>query len=246
MKCVIVELLFIILIIIVIVSVITPQRWRRLWPGDDAQTLHRGQGACADCQWGRLAQAPLDSWGQLLTQGGHPHYHRLPRTMSVWVRKIKLSLRKWRRRESPEASIPPDWQNTLVRKCLQRSSSSVSSFTSSSSSSSSSYSVTDFLNDLATSEELFSEQESGHIKTSTPLSCVTRAWQLAGVKIYDEDTKQKQAKRKSSLKKKMRRFNSDQNLYENGEFLGKIENLYNSEDVDDGYEMILVKNSLNI
>ena len=72
---------------------------------------------------------------------------------------------------------------------------------------------------------------------------LTRAWHLAGVKIYDEDTEQEQATRKSSLKKK---FDSEQNLYENGEFLGKMKNLYNSEDVDDGYEMILVKNSLKI
>ena len=67
---------------------------------------------------------------------------------------------------------------------------------------------------------------------------LTRAWQLAGVKIYDEDTEQEQANRKSSLKKKMRRFNSDQNLYENEQFLREIENLYNEEDVNDGYEII--------
>ena len=78
--------------------------------------------------------------------------------------------------------------------------------------------------------------------TSTPLSCVTRAWQLAGVKIYDEDTEQEQDTRKSSVMK-MRRFNSDQNLYENEQFLRDSEKLYNAE--DDGYEMILVKNSLN-
>ena len=66
---------------------------------------------------------------------------------------------------------------------------------------------------------------------------LTRAWHLLGVKIYDEDTEQEQATGKSSLKK-MRRFNSDQNLYENGEFLEKMENLYNSEDVNDGYAII--------
>ena len=167
--------------------------------------------------------------------------------MPVWVRKIKMSLRKWRRRECcPEAGIPPDWQNTLVSKgsSLQRSSSSVSSFTSSSSRSSrsSSYSVSDFLKDLATSEELFSEQGSGEIKTSTPLSRatmqrLTRAWHLAGVKIYDEDREEEQVTRKSSLKKRQR-YNSDNNLYENDEFLREIENLHSAENVDDGYEII--------
>merc|ERR1711971_1117945 len=109
---------------------------------------------------------------------------------------------------------------------IQRTSSSVSSSTSSSSSRSSrssSYSVTDFLEDLATSEELFSEHESGDIKTSTPLSCATRqrrtrAWRLAGVKIYDEDREEEQVTWISSLKKRQR-YSSGNNLYENDEFL---------------------------
>ena len=71
---------------------------------------------------------------------------------------------------------------------------------------------------------------------------LTRAWHLAGIKIYDEDREEEQVTRISSLKKRQR-YNSDNNLYENGEFLKEMENLYNSEDVGDGYEIILVKNS---
>ena len=74
---------------------------------------------------------------------------------------------------------------------------------------------------------------------------LTRAWHLAGVKIYDEDAELEKATRKSALKRKMQRFNSDQNLYENEQFLRDSGKLYNAEDVNDGYEMILVKNSLN-
>ena len=65
---------------------------------------------------------------------------------------------------------------------------------------------------------------------------------MAGIKIYDEDREGEQVTRISSLKKRQR-YNSDNNLYENGEFLKEMENLYNSEDVGDGYEIILVKNS---
>ena len=186
--------------------------------------------------------------------------------MSVWVRKIKLSLRKLRRsRESCQevADIPHDWHNTLVRKCpsLQRSSSSVSSVTSSSSSgssgsSSSSYSVNDFLRDLAASEEVFSREDKSNIKTSTPFTCAIipmnrlrlsrdheKADQdMAGMKIYDDDKiSVEDVKLKSSLKK---RLNYDHNLYENGEFLREVQDMYNKEDVDDGYEIIFVNNNL--
>ena len=188
--------------------------------------------------------------------------------MSVWVRKIKLSLRKLRRsRESCQevaADIPHDWHNTLVRKCpsLQRSSSSASSFTSSGSSgsSSSSYSVNDFLRDLAASEELSYTKDNSNIKTSTPFTCaiiplnrlgLTRNSEIrdqdnqdmTGMKIYDDDGDVEQVPRKSSLKKQLR-YNYDQNLYENGQFLREIEDMYNEEDVDDGYEIIFVNNNL--
>ena len=66
---------------------------------------------------------------------------------------------------------------------------------------------------------------------------LTRAWHLAGVKIYDEDREEEQVTRKSSLKKRQR-YNSDNNLYENDEFLREIENLHNAENVEDGYEII--------
>ena len=66
---------------------------------------------------------------------------------------------------------------------------------------------------------------------------LTRAWHLAGVKIYDEDREEEQVTRKSSLKK-IQRYNSDNNLYENDEFLREIENLHNAENVEDGYEII--------
>ena len=60
---------------------------------------------------------------------------------------------------------------------------------------------------------------------------------MAGIKIYDEDREEEQVTRISSLKKRQR-YNSDNNLYENDEFLREIENLHNAEDVDDGYEII--------
>ena len=186
--------------------------------------------------------------------------------MSVWVRKIKLSLRKLKRnRDSCQevGDIPHDWHNTLVRKCpsLQRSTSSVSSFTSSSSSgstgsSSSSYSVNDFLRDLAASEEIFSKEDKCNIKTSTPFTCaiipmnrlgLTRDHEkgdqdMTGMKIYDDDQiGMEEVTLKSSLKK---RLNYDHNLYENGEFLREIQDMYNKEDVDDGYEIIFVNNNL--
>ena len=66
---------------------------------------------------------------------------------------------------------------------------------------------------------------------------LTRAWHLAGVKIYDEDREEEQVTRKSSLKKRQR-YKSDNNLYENDEFLREIENLHNAENVEDGYEII--------
>ena len=66
---------------------------------------------------------------------------------------------------------------------------------------------------------------------------LTRAWHLAGVKIYDEDREEVQVTRKSSLKKRQR-YNSDNNLYENDEFLRGIENLHDAENVEDGYETI--------
>ena len=66
---------------------------------------------------------------------------------------------------------------------------------------------------------------------------LTRAWHLAGVKIYDEDREEAQVIRISSLKKRQR-YNSDNNLYENDEFLREIENLHNAENVEDGYEII--------
>ena len=66
---------------------------------------------------------------------------------------------------------------------------------------------------------------------------LTRAWHLAGVKIYDVDREEEQVTRKSSLKKRQR-YNSDNNLYENDEFLREIENLHNAENVEDGYEII--------
>ena len=159
------------------------------------------------------------------------------------------------------ADIPHDWHNTLVRKCpsLQRSSSSVSSFTSSrsSGSSSSSYSVNDFLKDLAASEELFSNKDNSSIMTSTPFTCAilpmnrlgltrdreNRDQDMTGMKIYDDDRDVEEVPRKSSLKKRLR-YNYDQNLYENGEFLREIQDMYNKEDVDDGYEIICVNNNL--
>ena len=66
---------------------------------------------------------------------------------------------------------------------------------------------------------------------------LTRAWHLAGVKIYDVDREEEQVTRKSSLKKRQR-YNSDNNLYENDEFLRGIENLHDAENVEDGYEII--------
>ena len=77
---------------------------------------------------------------------------------------------------------------------------------------------------------------------------LTRAWHLAGVKNYDEDREEERVTRISSLKKKKKLTEIEierncHNLYENGEFLKEMENLYNAENVDDGYEMILVKNS---
>ena len=74
MKCVIVEILFIILIIIVIVSVITPQSVTnavsQVTPeltSDDAQTPQRGQGACA--HWPLPGETTLES-GQLRSARG--------------------------------------------------------------------------------------------------------------------------------------------------------------------------------
>ena len=61
---------------------------------------------------------------------------------------------------------------------------------------------------------------------------------MAGVKIYDEVTQLEQVTGKYTVMKKMQRFNSDQNFYENEEFLREFENLYNADDVDDGYEII--------
>ena len=159
------------------------------------------------------------------------------------------------------ADIPHDWHNTLVRKCpsLQRSSSSASSFTSSGSSgsSSSSYSVNDFLRDLAASEELSSNEDNSNIKTSTPFTCSiiplnrlgltrnseVRDQDMTGMKIYEDDGDVEEVPRKFSLKKQLR-YNFDQNVYVNGQFLREIQDMYNEEDVDDGYEIIFVNNNL--
>ena len=110
--------------------------------------------------------------------------------------------------------------------------------------------MNDFLRDLAASEEVFSREDKSNIKTSTPFTCaiipmnrlgLARDQDMAGVKIYDDDRDVEGVTLKSSLKK---RLNYDHNLYENGEFLREVQDMYNKEDVDDGYEIIFVNNNL--
>ena len=185
-------------------------------------------------------RAPRVSSGQSLTLEGYPFLRALIR-MSAWVRTIKLGFRKWRRRRescSEVTDIPNDWQNTLAKKrpALQRSSSSVSSFTSSSSS----YSVNDFLHDLATSEELISGEESRNVLTSTPFTCAAPSLPriLAGREICDDIRGVEEGSRRQKCQ-------FDQNLYENAEFLREMADHCSVEDVDDGYETILVNNQLS-
>ena len=186
----------------------------------------------------------------------HHRGHHTPMTLSslsaevsVWRHKISEARRKLkklckRQREDTVVErmedIPRDWQNTLVRSypSLHRATTSSSSFASSSSSSSSSnsssYSVSDFLRDLATSEHI---QSKHHSKTSIPKQfrkskekLLETNLDLTRMKIYDEEV-------------------SLDAVYENGKFLRAVEdtlqNLLNEQDLDDGYEIILVNNQNN-
>ena len=199
--------------------------------------------------------------------------------MAAWVSRLRAGLGKLRRRRCLEAGesvgeLPQDWRHTLVTSSqpIKRSSSSASSITSSASSAStsttsSSYSVTDFLRDLACSEcEGSIALEASN--TSTPFSCDTVPMNrmrrsglktsrmlddTSGVTIYEDDD------RKVELDKKPNRSltfqpmaqsadgNDYGNEYENGEFLkpftDELQDAWNEEDLDDGYEIIIVNNN---
>ena len=186
--------------------------------------------------------------------------------VGVWVNKIKQSVKNSRKTrfkklqkgkdfESVEEihQIPQDWQNTLVKNypLLQRSSSSVSSFASSTSASStsSSYSVADFLRDLASTEQNYKS------RTSTPkASNITSRnkyvrfnnQDISSMKIYDLEDNINDCHT-------VKRFHEaiENSLYENGEFLKHLEGItdiqekFDKEDIDDGYEIIVVNSASN-
>ena len=187
--------------------------------------------------------------------------------VGVWVNKIKQSVKNSRKTrfkklqrgrdfESVEEihQIPQDWQNTLVKNypLLQRSSSSVSSFASSTSASStsSSYSVADFLRDLASTEQNYKS------RTSTPkASNITSRnkyvrfnnQDISSMKIYDLEDNINDCHT-------LKRFHDEieNSLYENGEFLKHLEGItdiqekFDKEDIDDGYEIIVVNSASNV
>ena len=172
-----------------------------------------------------------------------------------WINKILRSkskkMKKFLKKSNSETQnfddIPQDWQNTLVKKCptLQRASASTTSFASSSSSSSSSnsvsYSVTDFLRDLANDEYLYTSSGQNRTKTSTPRAVSSRILEtnldLSGLKIYEVENIKDQEDSVGDV------------VYENGEFLRSFEEelqeIVDEHDIDDGYEIIVVNNNLN-
>ena len=209
----------------------------------------------------------------------------------MWIDKLrnrvkvnkKMKLKKNKRNEEQHREnvqeIPEDWKNTLVRNypSLQRNTSttSTSSSTTLSSSSmssprSSSYSVSDFLRDLANSESLMDKSNS---KTSTPFTCSivpmnrmtsesnnnyssscsssrssSSSLDISGLKIYEEN--QELSDQQNIVINCSPLMEVDENnFYENGVFLRQqeadLENIFNAEDLDDGYEIIIVNNNSN-
>ena len=191
----------------------------------------------------------------------------------AWVSKLKLLIGKPSKMQMKKLKksefectdeilvLPQEWQNTLVKNfpSLRRSSSSLSSCTTTSSSSnSSSYSVNDFLRDLAETERIY--QKSITKKTSTPVSCnivplnrMRREEEvigltygennpnLSGMKIYDDEDVLFRLTQTRDLHHKDKK-SEDENLYENGTFLRQQE-IYNIEDIDDGYEIICISSN---
>ena len=185
---------------------------------------------------------------------------------------IKAQLRRKQQQAAPEVDcldklqqIPEDWQNTLVKNypSLRRSNSSSSSFTSSRSSSSA-YSVNDFLRDLSAGEDLESlVVQNRKSKTSTPVTChilplnrlgchsphsqpASLLHDLSGLKIYDDQMEENENPVKPLRIQQTFHHVPQNDLYENQAFHQRLDEecrRMNQEDEEDGYEIIVIKNT---